>query len=383
MKIVHICLCGTVTDGFTYQDNLLSKYHKRLGYDVTLIASQWIRGMDGEYAIDNRTNYVNADGVQMIRLPMRGKSIDDRLKVYPRLYQTIEQEHPDILFVHDCQFRDVRTIVRYKKSHPNVRIYVDNHADYSNSGRGWVSKNILHKIIWKHYVQMIAPHVERFYGVMPARVDFLTELYGLDPAQCSLLVMGADDDMVEKAADPDVQRRTRDQYNIAVDDFLIVTGGKIDQAKKQTIYLMQAVQNIENPHLRLIVFGSVVDELKDAVNALVDGPRVQYVGWINAEQSYNLFAIADLAVFPGRHSVYWEQATGQGIPMLVKDWSGTHHVDLGGNVHFLTQESTEEIQGEIQDLLDHPDHYQQMKDIATTKGLQTFSYLDIARRSIT
>lgn len=382
MKIVHICLCGTVTDGFTYQDNLLSKYHRRLGYDVTLIASHWIRGTDGNYAIDERTEYINADGVKMIRLDFHGRHFDDRLKVYLGLYQAIEQEHPDILFVHGCQFRDIRVIVRYKKSHPEVRIYVDNHADYSNSGRGWISKNILHRIIWRHYAQMIAPYAEKFYGVMPARVDFLTELYGLKSSQCDLLVMGADDDMVKRAARSETRERTRRQYHITADDFLIVTGGKINLVKKQTLYLMQAVQNINNPHLRLVVFGPVVDELKAQVNSLADGNKVQYIGWMNAEQSYDLFAVADLAVFPGRHSVYWEQVTGQGIPMLVKDWDGTHHVDVGGNVRFLTQDSTEEIQNEIQNLLDHPEQYQQMKDIAVVKGMQTFSYLDIARRSI-
>ena len=35
-KILHICLSGIVTDNFLYQDNLLSKYHKRLGYKVSL-----------------------------------------------------------------------------------------------------------------------------------------------------------------------------------------------------------------------------------------------------------------------------------------------------------------------------------------------------------
>lgn len=46
-KIVHVCLCGPVTDGWSYQDNLLSKYHKELGYEVSIITSEWIWGEDG------------------------------------------------------------------------------------------------------------------------------------------------------------------------------------------------------------------------------------------------------------------------------------------------------------------------------------------------
>ena len=32
MKIVHICLCGAMTDGFNYQENVITKYHKKMGY---------------------------------------------------------------------------------------------------------------------------------------------------------------------------------------------------------------------------------------------------------------------------------------------------------------------------------------------------------------
>ena len=32
MKVVHICLGGPVTDGWNYQDNLLTKYMKKNGH---------------------------------------------------------------------------------------------------------------------------------------------------------------------------------------------------------------------------------------------------------------------------------------------------------------------------------------------------------------
>ena len=78
----------------------------------------------------------------------------------------------------------------------------------------------------------------------------------------------------------------------------------------------------------------------------------------------------------------WEQVTGQGVPMLVMDWNGTHHVDLGGNVRFLTQDGVDEIQGEIERLLDNPEEYEQMKAVAQEKGMRVFSYKDIAKRCI-
>ena len=37
-----------------------------------------------------------------------------------------------------------------------------------------------------------------------------------------------------------------------------------------------------------------------------------------SKDSYDYFEASDLVVFPGCHSVMWEQVTGQGKPMLVK-----------------------------------------------------------------
>ena len=382
MKIVHICLCGTMTDGLTYQENIITKYHRKMGYEVTVIASQYVWDTQGKKVLTDKTTYRNDDDVKMIRLPIRYGTVDNRLKLYPDLFRTVEREAPDILFIHDCQFLDVRTLAKYLRKHPNVRAYVDNHVDYSNGAHGWLSKNVLHKMLWRSCAQKIEPYVRRFYGVLPARVDFLKELYALPAEKCALLVMGGDDEMIQQAEGPEVRAGIRAKYGIAGDDFLIMTGGKIDAFKTQTLLLMEAVRKIPNEKVRLIVFGSVTEELREQTMALADGKKVQYIGWVQAKDSYAHFAAADLVVFPGRHSVFWEQVAAQGIPMLVKDWPGTHHVDLGGNVRFLKKDSAQEIQHEIERLVDHPEEYRRMKQIAQEKGMQEFSYAQIAKRAI-
>lgn len=381
MKIVHICLCGAMTDGFNYQENVITKYHKKMGNDVTIIASQWNWNSDGKLKRTYKTDYINEDGVKMVRLSIKHGTVNSRLKTYPDLYGAVEKERPDILFIHDCQFLDIRKLALYAKRHPNVKVYVDNHVDYSNGAHGWFSRNLLHKGLWRFCVKKIEPYVTKFYGVLPARVDFLKEMYDLPANKCELLVMGADDELVEKAANPKIMKETRISLGIHGNDFLIITGGKIDEWKTQTLLLMEAIQNISAERVRLIVFGSVSDNLKEKVNALVDDVKIQYVGWLSSEESYNLFGAADLVVFPGRHSVYWEQVAGQGIPMIVKDWPGTHHIDLGGNVLFLEQDKAQEIQGKIQELLDSPSKYELMKYNAQKKRMR-FSYRDIAKRSI-
>ena len=384
MKVVHLCLGSFYPDNYSYQENLLPKFHKELGYAVEVIASTHSFDKNGDtcYLIEIGT-YQNEYDIKVTRLAYKSRNkIWKKLKRYQGTYKALENAAPDILFIHGGQFLDIDQVVKYLKKHNGVTVYVDNHADFSNSATNWVSKNILHKIVWKHTEHQIEPYTKKFYGVLPVRVEFLKDIYGLPDEKCELLVMGADDELVEKAKTSDARARIREKYGIKEDDFLIMTGGKIDQWKTQTLLLMQAVQNIQNDKVRLIVFGSVTQELMDQVRALADGKKVQYIGWVLSTDSYDYFEAADLVVFPGRHSVMWEQVTGQGKPMLVKDWPGTHHVDIGGNVIFLMQDSVDEIQGQIERLLENPEEYKKMKAIAEKEGMKVFSYKDIAQRSI-
>ena len=384
MKIVHLCLGCFFPDNYSYQENLLPKYHKKLGYDVEVIASTQSFDKQGKVCyFDNVGTYQNEYDIKVTRLPYKSDSkIWKKLKRYRGVLDAISAAKPDILFIHGGQFLDIDQVVKYLNKHSEVTVYVDNHADFSNSATNWFSMNILHKIVWKHTEHQIEPYTKKFYGVLPVRVDFLKNVYGLPADKCELLVMGADDELVERAKTSGAHDHIRKQYGINESDFLIVTGGKIDKWKTQTLLLMQAVQNISNPNVRLIVFGSVTNELMDQVKNLSDGKKVQYIGWIKSTDAYDYFEAADIVVFPGRHSVMWEQATGQGKPLIVKDWPGTHHIDLGGNVIFLNNDSVDEIQRAIDDLIEHPNKLRNMKEIAENKGMRVFSYKEIAKRAI-
>lgn len=384
MKVVHLCLGCFFPDNYSYQENMLPKFHKQLGYDVEVIASLVTFDKDGKGTfLEKGSTYQNEYDIKVTRLDYKKPiKIYRKLKRYVGTYTAIEKAKPDILFIHGCQFMDMEEVVKYVKKHPAVRVYVDNHADFSNSGTNWLSKNVLHKILWRHTAHIIGPYTTKFYGVLPARVEWLENIYKLPKEKCELLVMGADDEKVEAALEPKVKEEIRKKYRIENDDFLIMTGGKIDPWKTQTLLLMEAVGKIANPKVKLIVFGSVAPDLKDKIRERCKGTKVQYIGWIDSSDSYNYFAAADLVVFPGRHSVFWEQVAGLGIPMLCKYWKGTTHVDLGGNVEFLKEDSVEEIREKIEELVSCPEKYNAMKMTAAQKGMETFSYKKIAERAL-
>lgn len=383
MKVVHVCLGAFYPDNYSYQENMLPKFHKEMGCDVEVIASLVTFDENGKITLyPEAKKYRNEYDIPVTRLNYKKPlKIFKILRRFEGFKESLEKAKPDIIFIHNCQFLDIDIIAEYAKRH-NVIIYVDNHADFSNSAKNKLSRIVLHGLIWKHCAHVIEPFTKKFYGVLPARVEFLKNVYGLPDKKCELLVMGADDDAVKAADTAEVKQALREKHGIDDDDFLVMTGGKIDQWKTQTLLLMEAVQNIQRDKIKLIVFGSVTQELKEKVNALADGKKVQYIGWVLAKDSYQYYAAADLVVFPGRHSVFWEQVAAQGIPMLCKEWDGTKHVDVGGNVRFLTQDSVAEIQGIIEGLIENPIEYKKMKEVAVTEGMKAFSYRDISKRAI-
>lgn len=382
MKVVHICLCGPVTDGWNYQDNMLTKYHRKMGSEVTIITCKSIWGKNGVLEKDTRSNYINENDIKVIRLENRiGRDVTSKFKVYKSLYKSIENEKPDILFIHGVAFLDVITIRKYLKKNNTVKVFVDNHSDFSNSATSWVSLNILHKVIWRHMAKIIEPYTEKFYGVMPARVDFLTEIYNTPKEKTELLVMGGDDEKISEVKNPQIINKLRETLNISDSDFVIVTGGKIDEAKAQTLLLMEAVKNF-NDNVKLIVFGSVAESLKSKFDKLCDSNNIIYAGWVSSDDSYKYFELANLVVFAGRHSVFWEQVVAQGKPMVCKHWEGTTHIDVGGNVKFLIKDDINEIYNTISNIILDDNIYSKMKEASENRGRKRFSYKNISEKSI-
>lgn len=383
MKIVHLMLACFYIDNYSYQENYLPKYHKEQGNDVEIIASLFTFDENGNGKIlKEGSKYLNEYEIPVTRLEYNSNFYSKKLREYKGLAIELERIKPDLIFIHGVQFKDVNIVVGYCKRNPNVLVYVDSHSDFSNSATNWISKNILHGIIWKHYAHKINPYVKKFYGVLPARVEFLKNMYGLPKDKCELLVMGADDDLVKEASSKENIKNLRKKYGILDEDFLIVTGGKIDKWKTQTLTLMKVIKKLKLKNVKFIIFGSVTPELKEKVNELLEDNIIQYIGWINSRESYDYFSAADLVVFPGRHSVFWEQVVAQGIPMVVKYWEGTTHIDLKGNVEFLYNDSEEEIEKVLKEIIFNKEKYKKMKAVAVKKGIKEFSYRNIAKRSI-
>src|SRR5699024_6237929 len=149
MKIIHMCLANYYTDNYGYQENMLPMQNKLDGHDVTIIASTEMYVNNKELGYVNPGEYKNEHGIKVIRIPYR-KILPHRamrkIRTYTHVYEILKNENPDVILFHGPQSYDLLTVARYKKDNPMTKLYVDNHADRGNSARGYISKNILHKL---------------------------------------------------------------------------------------------------------------------------------------------------------------------------------------------------------------------------------------------
>ena len=381
MKILHVCLTGGYTEGFTYQENLLIKYQARENNDVYLLSTEycWNKNV---WSKSSDKDYTNGDGVRIIRIPYLFNlpyKLNSYIGLFKGLYNHLEDINPDIIFIHNIQFKDIKAVAKYAKNHKDVKVFVDNHSDFTNSARGFVSRFFLYNLWWKKCARKINPFVEKFYGVLPARVDFLKKVYGLPSDKCELLVMGADDDYVKKYNDPSVIQKTREEYDIKEDDFVIVTGGKIDKNKPQVLSLMETVNSIKHKKVKLFVFGAVDSEFKKKFESLLSD-NIVYLGWANSEQAYKYFSMGNLVVFPGRHSVYWEQVVALGKPLICKELEGTNHIDIGGNVIFIKNDN--DLKDIITNVINDKNMFNALNKNAQKDDKNMFLYSRISKKSI-
>ncbi len=379
MKIVHVIIAAVYKEGFGYQENILPAKHVELGLDTYVVS------FNKDYPKGNE--YVNDDGVKVRLLPTNN-SICRKipyLSAFMRktcgLYSCLEDISPEIIFLHGLQSIDSLTVYKWCKNHESVKLYVDQHADYYNTPITKFTTRLYYKCVFGYIARKLSKFAIKFWGVTPWRVDYLQKVYGVNPEQTDLLVMGGDEALVDWNNRNDIRKELRLKYNIPEDAFLIISGGKIDRAKNIHL-LIEAVTRLKDKNIFLLFFGNMTDEMKDYCTPLMKD-NIKYIGWIDSKDVYQYFLSSDLAVFPGTHSVLWEQAMSCGIPGLFKDWDGGFsHIDCGGNAILLKDISADILACEIVKLAQDRQRYGKMKTIAENVARKEFSYIEIAKRAI-
>ncbi|MBQ4585922.1 MAG: glycosyltransferase family 4 protein [Clostridia bacterium] len=383
MKIVHISPSSPYNDYWGYQENILPKHQKMLGHEVTLIITNKMHE-NGRVVEVPEADYILKDGVRVIRMKSKSHSslrpLARRLDSWLDVYSTLESIKPDFIYHHGMVSSTMKQVVKYKKKiNPNCVIVQDNHLDYNIGFSKESKKGKLANWFYKRANKKTLPYVSRVYGVTPWRMVYAIKNYGVPIEKADVLIMGADDEKINFANKDQIRKSIRERYNIKDTDLLIVTGGKIDR-RKNIHLLINACKTFDN--VKLIVFGNIMDDVKEELEkALENNPNTHYIGWIPADGVYDYFLSADLVMFPGQHSVLWEQACACKVPAVFMRWDGMDHVNNGGNSDFVFPITEEDLRDKIEEL-NYTEKYYKMKNVALSEKTDVYLYSNIAKKSI-
>jgi 1,2-diacylglycerol 3-alpha-glucosyltransferase len=357
MKIV--VLCDFYNETLEYQENLLTKYYVKHGHSVTIITSTFESVFDfisdrHDKTIPEKVSFY--DKTKIIRLKYLF-NLMNRLRPFTSIYNILIQERPDVIYLHDI-ILNIIEVVKYKKLHPNCKIILDYHADYSNSAKNWLSLKILHGVIRKWFLDVSKQHISKFFPVTPASAKFLNEVYGIPHSDMELLPLGADTDLGKETKKRKEGERLRKLFAIPKSDVVIFTGGKLTPAKK-TELLIKAFKNLLQPNIHLFIVGDTSESdqsYKDSLLNLCDGvPNIHFTGWISNVDTYSYLDMSDIAIFPASQSILWQRSISMGLPLVVGDAGDqdASYLNVYGNIISLQHDqiNVEIIQKHLDNLI--------------------------------
>lgn len=337
MKIVHVCMSAPYIDGWGYQENLLPQYMAEAGTDVTVVASNILPEYQNRDTVPIGEYYFGS--VKVVRIPC--KRIGSSLTFTKNLMNTLVKEHPDAIFHHNLNFPSHFICNKYCVNN-NVKLFVDNHADYINCVPSKLKRLIFYRCLNGFITRCFSKSVFKFYGVTHSRCDFLINEYGIPASKVDFLPIGAD----VKAATLSVSKaELRQKYGISQNDICIITGGKMG-VDKGTCSLINAIISLRRDYqnLKLIVFGKCTDSCTEDLISKSD--FILSEGWCDRSKTMELLSLADLACWPIHHTTLCEDAIACITPLLIRKTGTTEHL-IDGNGYFLQSGDESELKQSI------------------------------------
>ncbi|MEG1201499.1 MAG: glycosyltransferase family 4 protein [Comamonas sp.] len=332
MKIIHCCLSNFYIDGFNYQENMLVREHVRAGHEVLVLASTENYDAQGQLSYSTPGRYSGSDGAEVLRLPYRRlgpHALMKKIRAYPSVYKQLYAAKPDVIMFHGACAWEILTMLRYKKKNPSVKLYIDSHEDFNNSARGFISKNILHRLFYRAIFKKSIPYVEKVLCISTETMDFIGGFYGCPNDKIEYFPLGGK--IFDDAVHEENRTNVRVKYGIQADALVFLQSGKFDK-KKRLVEALEAFQKLPRVEkIQYLIAGVLQDDVKAEVEALlVKDDRINFLGWKNAEELMQLLCAADVYVQPGSQSATLQNSICCRCAVMVDDVP-SHHPFVKGN----------------------------------------------------
>jgi len=319
MKIIHLCLSCFYIDNYRYQENELVREHVAAGHDVLVVASTetYVDNMSLGYVAAGE--YMGSDGAKVIRLPYVGPFpffIKKKLRMHAGVGEILQRFAPDVIVFHGLCGWELRSVAKYKRDNPQVRLYVDSHEDANNSATGTLSK-VLHRYYYRPIIRSALPWMDKVLCISLETIDFCKQQYGITQEQMEFFPLGGyiADDATYQAN----RAQGRAALGIEEGQTVFLQSGKFD-SKKKLVESLTAFSATRSEGFRFLIVGRVHESIEAEVTRLsAADPRVRYLGWKTADELYSLLCAADVYVQPGSQSATMQMSLCARRPVVIAD----------------------------------------------------------------
>ncbi len=331
MKIAHLCLSNFYIDGASYQENELIAQHVRTGHDVVVIASTENYGPDGKMTYVEPSVYEGKDGAVVHRLAyhflLPGK-LGRKLRVHRGVYGLLEKYRPDVMLFHGLCGWELLTAAYYKRRNPGTLFYADNHTDWNNSARNFVSREILHKIYFRAILQHALPYIQMVLCISTETLDFAETVYGVKRNKLEFFPLAGHP--VPENMYILKRKNARDGLGVGDGHVVFVQTGRQTKRKKLIESLIRFAAT-PDPQFRLFVAGLLCEDVReDAEKLIAQDERVKFLGWRSADEMTELLCAADVYLQPGTQSVTMQSSLCARCAVVIDDVPA-HQPYIDGN----------------------------------------------------
>jgi len=316
MKILHVCLASPYTEGLLYQDNMLANQNIKDGHDVMVI-TKCEHFENGELVPISPEDRILSNGIRLVRLaydPMLGRRSSVILKKSKKLVILVSEFAPDTILFHGLVSWELLNIAKYKRKHPNVKLFVDSHLRFDIADNRWHVMGIYFGL-YRKILRRALPFIDKiFYTTEDAKI-FLEDVYRIDEDRMEFFPLGGE--IITSQERLALREKKRAEMNLTESDILLCHTGKLDKLKR-TEDVLSAFANVPDQRMKLVILGWIPPEMKQTLESLIYADsRVIFCGWKDGEELKKYLCACDMYVQPGAQSATMENAICSGAPIML------------------------------------------------------------------
>ena len=336
MRILIVTTGNEFTPSMLYKENYIIKAAQDHGDEIFVFANQYtyVKGKT-ELAVAQE----KVEGYTLKRFKYRSygnKMLTSRVRRIDGLENEIVRLKPDLIFFNCGQVYNIKNLKLIKQALPDVKIVIDFSTKYLNSARNWFSKNILHRLIYRSWLQEALPYVDKIFYISQESKVFAQEMYKIPDEIMEHNNLPGETIPVETkmAYKHDVFAK----MGMTKDTIMFMYSGKIYPEKKVD-HLVRAFVRTEVPNFRLIIIGVYNDDASRlTIEPLIaSDKRIKFMNFVSGSELTKYVCAADLYIQPGSISQTCQTAVCCGTPLCFNDIP-THREIYNGNGFFVDSE---------------------------------------------